>query len=201
MDKAYWEAYYEDASFKSTPTPFAQFLIDEYSLKGSIVDLGCGNGRDSVFFASKGLEVTGVDQCTQSIHRLHELYNSNIKFIVDNFTRLPENIKYRNIYSRFTFHSIDDESAQRTIQWAANTIQDGYFAIEVRSVKDDLYGIGKKTGKDTWFTDHSRRFVRLTEITDDLIHVGFRIVYSRESKGLAVYKEENPVIIRIIAQK
>ena len=200
MDKTYWEAYYAQASFKSTPSPFAKFLHDEYSLEGSIIDLGCGNGRDSVFFASKGLDVTGVDQCTHSIHRLHELHNSNIKFVIDNFTRLPENSKYNNIYSRFTFHSINEESAQRTIQWAAKNIQDGYFAIEVRSIKDDLCGVGKEIGKDIWFTDHSRRFVRLNEITDDLTNAGFKILFSRESNGLAIYKDENPVIIRIIAQ-
>ena len=201
MDKAYWEAYYEHASFKSKPSPFAQFLVDEYQPKGSIVDLGCGNGRDSVFFASKGLKVTGVDQCTHSIHKLHELYNSNINFKIDDFTRQNVTAKFDNIYSRFTFHSIDEESAQRTVQWAAKTLQGGYFAIEVRSVKDDLYGTGKQTGKDTWFTDHSRRFVRLNEITDDLTNAGFNIILSEESKGLAVYKEEDPVIIRIIAQQ
>lgn len=200
MDKAYWESYYAHVSFKSNPSDFAQFLFNEYSLKGSIIELGCGNGRDSIFFSSKGLEVIGVDQCTYSIHKLNELYNPKINFIVDDFTNLNNDIKAINIYSRFTFHSIDMESAQRTIKWAAKTIQGGYFAIEVRSVKDDLYGEGEKIGKDTWFTDHTRRFVRLNEIINDLKSVGFRILFSKESKGLAIYKDEDPVIIRIIAQ-
>lgn len=202
MDKNYWENYYEGATFESKPSPFALFFMQEYDPKGSFIELGCGNGRDSLFFALNGLDVLGVDQCSNAIGKLNILDNTNANFIAEDFTRLAKGKKYDIIYTRFTLHSVDKESADRTLAWASENIEEsGLLAIEVRSVLDELYGKGEMIAPDTWYTDHARRFVRLSEIKDVLEKLDLNIVHEEESKGLAVYKDEDPTVIRLICKK
>ena len=201
MDKEYWEKYYKEARLITAPSQFAVFVVENFSLSGNLIELGCGNGRDTAYFASHGLNVLGIDQCNNSVNRLNELNIVNAKFEKDDFTNLNSQRKFDNIYSRFTLHSVNVESERRTIKWAAKAINGGFFAIEVRSTKDDFFGKGKLIKKNTWFTDHARRFVDFKEIKDTLIKNGFSIIFEKESRGLAPYRNEDPVVIRIIAKK
>ena len=201
MDIEYWENYYKEKKMVTKPSSFAKFLTSNYKLDGNIIELGCGNGRDAVHFAKEGLDIVGVDQCQVAIDELNKMGIPNTKFILDDFTNLGFSKEYHNIYSRFTLHSIDSESELRTIKWASKVLNGGVFALEVRSVKDDLFGQGKRIAKNTWFTDHARRFIDFDEIKETLIKNSFSIVYEEEGRGLALYKNEDPVVIRIIARK
>lgn len=203
MDKNYWEEYYKNASFESKPSSFAVFLQENYNPSGSLIELGCGNGRDSMFFGKNDISVLGIDQCSSATNKLNSLNATNCQFLPRDFTNLDLDQKFNTIYSRFTLHSVDEASSIRTINWASKTLlKDGLFAIEVRSANDELFGVGKEIEKDTWFTDdHARRFVRIDEIKKTLLENGFSISYEKESKGLAVYKDKDPTIIRLVCTK
>ncbi|MBW2992014.1 class I SAM-dependent methyltransferase [Candidatus Woesearchaeota archaeon] len=45
---------------------FAEF-ISKKGVKGKVLDIGCGNGRHSVYFAKKGFEVYGIDVSKNAI--------------------------------------------------------------------------------------------------------------------------------------
>lgn len=202
--KAYWEDYYSRNKKPKNPSGFAEFVKPFLAEDKQLVELGCGNGRDSVYFASNHINVTGIDQCTNEIDFLNSEYEKvdNLNFKVDDMTNMKLDIQPDFIYSRFTIHSINEPGEKSLIEWAFRSIKErGLFFIEVRSVKDELFGQGKLIAKNTYFTDHSRRFVDNAEIIENLESRGFNILYNVESNGLAVYKTEDPVIIRIIAQK
>ena len=55
--------------------------------------------------------------------------------------------------------------------------------------------------ENAWFTDHYRRFINLEELINELEEIGFKILFQIESKGLAPYKDEDPVIIRAVCKK
>ncbi|UXX78352.1 methyltransferase domain-containing protein [Reichenbachiella carrageenanivorans] len=201
-DKEFWEDFYSNKKGTLEPSSFATYVFEEIKLSGNLVELGCGNGRDSIFFAEQGLEVFGMDQCQSTVSRLSELNKENTRFEVQDFTALGDLGKFDNVYSRFTLHSVSKEQASRTLNWAYGALNDGgKLCIEVRSVNDELCGQGTEVGKDAYVTDHYRRFVRMDEMLEELRGIGFQITYSIESKGLAVYKEEDPSIIRIVATK
>lgn len=202
MDKEYWENYYKNAKLVTEESPFAKFFVSNFKIEGTLIELGCGNGRDAAYFASKDIQVLGTDQCHSSIGRLNELNLPNAIFEVADFTNLSTEKQFDNIYSRFTLHSVEEDAQERVIAWASKAIRNGYFAIEVRSVKDSFCGQGELVGKNTWFKDnHSRRFVECSELHKSLVKHGFEIIYEIESNGLAVYKNEDPVVIRVIARK
>ncbi|WP_373016912.1 methyltransferase domain-containing protein [Thiomicrorhabdus sp.] len=49
--------------------------LDVKSLRPTAVDLGCGGGRDAVFLAKQGWQVTGIDQENRVIKRAKQLAN------------------------------------------------------------------------------------------------------------------------------
>jgi tellurite methyltransferase len=200
MDLEFWENYYKSADFVTKESPFAEFCISNFDIKGNLIELGCGNGRDAAFFASHGIDVIGIDQCHNAIERLNELRIPKAIFKVADFTNLLDTEQYDNIYSRFTLHSVEEEAQERVISWASKVLNNGFFGIEVRSVNDSLFGKGSPGGRNIWITDHARRFVEIKDLRNSLITNGFQIIYELESNGLAIYKNEDPVVIRIVAK-
>ncbi len=64
--------------FKHRPSPaaifFFEFLKSKGIKSGSLLDIGCGNGRDSVFFSKNGFEVHALD-----IHSVEGLERYGVK--------------------------------------------------------------------------------------------------------------------------
>src|SRR5215213_6367505 len=65
----YWDEYYAARStmVRRLPSQFAVFVAGELEGRHRIIELGCGNGRDSMFFASHGHEVVAVDASQAAI--------------------------------------------------------------------------------------------------------------------------------------
>lgn len=205
VEKEYWDWFYLSNELYYSST-FAEFCQEKFLKKNEkIIDLGCGTGRDSLFFFNKGHQVIGVDQSgsiISQLQRLHKDKHESLKFIETDFTNQTDDEKFDVVYSRLSFHCINSVSASRTLKWAYRNINDGgKFLVEVRSVKDDLYGKGKQVERDAFVTTHYRRFIRLDELLDELKDIGFKIKYSIEQKGLARFKDEDPIIIRTCAEK
>lgn len=76
----------------------------------------------------------------------------------------------------------------------------GFFFVEARSINDVLYNSGTKISRNENFTDHYRRYMDKDIFISKLQKLGLEIIYSIESNGLAVYKNEDPQIVRIISK-
>ncbi len=200
----YWENYYSKHPEPSNCSPFANFVTPFLQKGKRLIELGCGNARDSKHFAQYGTNVLAIDQCKKEIAFLSEKFKDikNLKFTAADMTNLTELEKSDYLYSRFTIHAIDRSGEERLIKWAASNLKaNGLFFVEVRSVKDELFGQGEALGDNAFFTDHYRRFIVLKELINQFSKNGLEVIYSLESKGLAPYKTQDPVVIRIIAQK
>jgi len=192
--KAYGESFYAKHRLNNAPSSFAVYVVGKYLKKGSeLLELGCGNGRDSVYFSSKGMQVTAVDQVQEEIDFLNDLNYENVEFISKDFTELESNKKYDYIYSRFSLHAIDRESEQKLLLLLPSLLlRNGLFLLEARSKKD--ISIKKEFGND-----HYRRYIDFIEIQEQLTSNNMKIIMAKEERGLAKYKKEDPWIIRIIA--
>ena len=201
---SYWENYYSKHREPADCSPFAEFITPFLKKGKRLIEFGCGNGRDSKHFAKQGINVLALDQCKKEIAFLSDKFKStkNLIFLAEDMTNLPDLENSDFLYSRFTINAIDRKGEEKLVKWAASNLKaNGLFFVEVRSVKDELYGIGEALGDNAYFTDHYRRFIILEELHQQFTSNGLDIIYSIESKGLAPYKTQDPVVIRLIAQK
>ena len=164
----------------------------------------------TVFFSKNDLNVIAVDQVNSEIEFLNDNYkNDNIDFLCDDFTNLENTnhdliicTDFDYVYSRFTFHSINARKEDRTLDWIEKNLKkDGWFMLEARSTKDPMFKQGKLISETENFTTHYRRYMDLESIINKLESRGFEICFKIEDKDLAVYKDDNPYVIRIIAKK
>jgi len=196
-DKNYWENFYKEHRNTSQPSSFAEYVKKKY-LKSvnSLLELGCGNGRDAFFFASElGVKVYAIDQVEEEIAYLKSISGENPNFIAGDFTNLSSYNKVDYIYSRFTLHSITKESEDLLFSQLNNQLnENGLLLIEARSKKDEKQSKFFKT-------KHFRRYLDFNSTIIKIENLGFEILEKVEAQDLAIYKNENPYVLRIIARK
>ncbi|AJI54045.1 class I SAM-dependent methyltransferase [Francisella philomiragia] len=199
-DEKYWNNFYITNKIDDKPSTFAQYVysrvIKKLGPNKNMLELGCGNGRDSLFFSSNNLYVDAIDYSKKIIDNLKLMNAKNVNFMFGDFTDLSrfKDNSYDFIYSRFTFHSIDIESERKVLKGIVRLIKPGgLFMLEARTKKDQE--LPKIFGKD-----HFRRYLDFLETKDKLQNLGFEILESIESQGLSPYKEEDPFLLRIIAK-
>lgn len=206
-DAKYWNDYYvKNGIGLDRPSQFAVDMLSYMQVGKSILDLGCGNGRDSIFFDENELIVTGIDASEEAIGMLNTYCNEkDILFICDDFvtSKALYQQQYDFCYSRFTLHAIDKAQELELLENVYAALKDGgRFFIEARSIHDDIYGKGTQIGQHEYiYNDHYRRFLVKEEIEDHLKDKGFEIEYIAESRGFAPTEDNDPVLIRIIARK
>ncbi len=209
-DKEYWTEYYAKNSKPTDASSFAEFILPKLTENKNLIELGCGNGRDSIYFAQNSINVIAIDQVQTEVDYLNEHHKEeNILFVCDDFTNLAntesEDIKNTNfdyVYSRFTFHSINERKEDRTLDWIeSNLCKGGCFLLEARSMNDPMFKQGRALSETENFTNHYRRYMDLAKIISKLESRNFEIVYKIEDNNLAVYKDDNPYVIRIVAKK
>lgn len=195
-EKEYWKNFYKEHRIGEIPSSFAEFVMKKFLKRDmSLLEMGCGNGRDAFYFASNGVRVTAYDLAEDEINYLTKVSKGNPEFRTGNFTELSLNETFDFVYSRFTFHSIDEESEDAAILSLPDLIKsNGIFLLEARSLKDEPL-------KKVFGTDHYRRYLDYGKTIQKIKNQGFEIIESAESQGLAIYKEEDPFVLRIIAQK
>jgi tellurite methyltransferase len=68
-EKSRWTTYYENTSGRP-PRPTLLFALDRFASPGFAVDLGCGDGRDTVELLRRCWSVLGIDSEKEAIERL-----------------------------------------------------------------------------------------------------------------------------------
>lgn len=206
--KKYWNNFYKNSGGRQHESAFARDILHKIDKSKMLIDMGCGNGIDSIFFAKNGIQVIAYDNSQyiiDSLSKRQKIFSKHINpiFVLEDFTLLtPIKEQVGSVYSRFAIHSVNKEGASRMLGWAYDAlVKNGLLFIEARSIKDDLYGQGETVEKDAFMTDHYRRFIKLDELKQELFSLGFSIETSVESRHLAIFNMEDPVVIRIIARK
>ncbi len=206
-DIEYWNTYYSTKKLGfENQSLFAEFVIQDLEAEKSLLELGCGNGRDSLYFAKNGIYVTAIDASDKAISLLNTHFRlRTAQFICGDFVESEEiyQKQYDYCYSRFTWHSITQEQETNLLYNLPRAIKsNGRLFIEARSIHDDIFGEGCNVGENAYiYNDHFRRFIDMHQLTEKLVRFGFSIKSAQEGRGFAPYKEEDPVLIRIEAIK
>ena len=151
---AYWNQYYKNRICTEEPSPFARYVATLVEPGRELVKLGCGNGRDAVFFACQELHITALDMSQEAISQLQSRNLPNAEFLCGDFVNSevhrPDSYDYA--YSRFTIHSINRNQEQKLLSKLFRGLRMGRkLFIEVRSVNVPLFGKGKQVERNAFF--------------------------------------------------
>ena len=92
-----------------TPSRFAHELIAFVPPGGRILDLGCGEGRDSVYFASCGFEVTGLDISDAGLEKAERLADERgvtVRWLCRSMLDVPVTGRFDLVYSCGAIHHV-----------------------------------------------------------------------------------------------
>ena len=201
----HWDEYYKKDNIPDYPSPFAEYVANKLSNQQTILEVGCGNGRDAKFLASQGHLVTGLDRSGEAIELCKKLYSvESLEFFFGTITDIEKinKKKYDLIYSRFVIHAMSLNEEIKTLNMSHKLLnKDGQFFVECRSINDPLSRKGDILSNTERIEGHYRRFIILEEFKQRLVQVGFKIIKTIESNGLAKFGKDDPVVIRIHAIK
>lgn len=208
-DREYWNHFYsniERTGKLAEPSQFATDIVKDLVPGNHLLELGCGNGRDSLFFLKKGLRVTALDASDIAVDFLNSLTldNDNALFVCDNFVKCQSlyQLKYDYIYSRFTLHAINEEQENELLANIHDALSlEGILYIEARTTKDEIYGKGKEVERNAYiYNGHYRRFINPIEFRVKLENLGFEILSIEERNGFSKTETSDPVLMRCIAK-
>lgn len=170
----------------------------------TLLDLGCGAGRDSLYFAQKGLKVTATDWSQSGLDQLRKLAEknkvANLEVIQQDISKLTFNPNsFDVIYAHLSLHYFDDETTKQICDKLYSVLKkDGLLFIKCKSTDDMLYGRGRKLEENMYkHRDHVRHFFNKEYMTALLAK--FQIIKVRRSSS--VYHSYKSSFIEAIAKK
>ncbi len=207
--KVYWASFYARKEFTGGSS-FFELVNARPDMPDAVVDIGCGDGRDSCAFGGAGRTVLGIDQSPIGVRRAAEHaeqsgLSDRVRFAecdvadVDEVGRLVDELVAGCdgpvlFYLRFFLHAVPEDVQERLLDAIRSHSRAGdLFAAEFRTDKDATRA--KAHGK------HYRRFQNAAEFKSSLTALGFEVLYDVEDTGLSPYGDEDPVLYRIIARR
>ena len=202
----YWDQYYRATSQKFIPSQFAAMTLSEMWDFDNFVDCGCGNGRDSIFFATHGKNVLSIDSSNAAIEQAFmEARRRNLTTVQVqqlDFSSLTENClkKYEAmlercvVYARFFLHSLDEQTERRFFdQMASNIGKGSMICAEFRTKIDSQ--LPKKA------PPHFRRYIDPYDLLQKTNPSTLRLKYMNVGFGLAKFHEEDAHVARVYLEK
>lgn len=202
---AYWNNYYNRGTNRAIPSQFAAFVLSEFNDRTHYLDCGCGNGRDTFFFAEHGKHAIGVDASDVAIELNNQAAGNasdlNLRFQqldfgqpdqLDAFARSYQPPSADSVvYARFFLHAINETLEDNFFTFASKIIgEQGVLCVEYRTVKDQQ--LTKVT------ESHYRRFIEPNTMIEKLSFLGLHAQYSVEGFGYAKYRADDAYVARMV---
>jgi tellurite methyltransferase len=211
MEDFFWNKHYQTFRLQEASN-FAKYCLDyQLDKNDTLIELGCGNGRDGLLIGKHVSRYIGIDCCKEAItvfeKSIEELATDNVNnieafqedFTNINFNLISNKCKRVAIYSRFTLHSINYNESDRLFNNISQINLPWIMMLEVRTIFDPLYGDGKNLGLHEFKTDHYRRFIDPDVFISDVAKK-FSVLYFEVGTGFAPYEGNEPLILRAVIQ-
>ncbi|MGQ0463765.1 MAG: methyltransferase domain-containing protein [Sporichthyaceae bacterium] len=211
VEEIYWANFYAKVEYTSGST-FQEWVNGREGMTEHVVDIGCGDGRDSYAFGQAGRHVTGLDRSHIGVRhadkKAHDMgMYPRVQFQAcdvgeaDPLRGVLAGATERagaapiTFYARFFLHSIPEDVQETLMTTVASVARSGdKFAAEFRTTADaELAKV---------HTKHYRRFQDGWAFGTALRErYGFDVEFEVEDTGFSPYKDEDPVLYRVVATK
>lgn len=196
----YWKKFYKskkNLNKLNFPSQFSIFTLSEKQNENAVIEIGCGNGRDSLFFSKYFKNIYAFDKCDNIIKHNSNTYKKikNLNFfeydINDDFNFFKLNKIKKLLYARFFLHSLKDNEILKFINLSSKLLnKNEKVFLEYRVIED-------KNNKKV-FRNHFRNYLNQKKIKKLFEKNLFKLSYSITGNGFAKYQVEDPLIARQI---
>tara|TARA_B100000787_G_scaffold162421_1_gene143127 strand:+ start:348 stop:980 length:633 start_codon:yes stop_codon:yes gene_type:complete len=199
----YWNKFYKKKSIIKEST-FAKFTHKKIINKNArILDIGCGNGRDSYFFNKKGFEVTGIDISQKAIEKSSKNKIKNLSFKKFDIGKDKIKDKFDVIYCRFFVHTVDELLESKLIKLIKDSKNKGTMVFfEFRNFKDKIFGTFKAKDHNKvieFEKGHFRRIIDPKIFKEKFLSkTKSKLIYQKNGINLSIVKKDNPNLSRMI---
>lgn len=206
-ERDHWATLYYGPSSKPVPTdpsPFAHWVAERDDAHRRLVDLGCGNGRDLLWFAGNGREVEGVEFVTAAVRMTRNAAER---------ARLDVPVRQLNLYD-----------LRHTLALGARLAASGPHSLYARMLVETLRPDGReylwrlasmalRDGSGRMYLEfridpqearHSQRLRRVTaprRIARELADHGLQVLDRVEGRGMARHEQEDPLVCRMVVAR
>jgi len=192
INKEYWDNFYNKNKVTTIESNFAKYVltyINDNNIDGKLIDIACGNGRDSIFFYNNKIDTTGIDLSI-------EIDNSPFNFKKGNLLDFDYS-DYDLFYLRFVVHALKEEEFDILINKLSCLSNKLLVFIETRSSKD----ITDEDKSETFFKssigEEHFRLLYSKKYLDNKLSKKFNILESSEGK-YSKFGSDDPYCIRYI---
>ena len=204
----FWDTHYQ--KFQITePSSFARYCVDRWITKNDlVVEIGCGNGRDGALLIKNCNQYIGIDTSSKALDQFSlrldaSAPSSLVKLLCMNISDFNfRDVSCKSggrvvIFSRFSLHSLDEETERHVFSEFVGLPGNSIFALEARTIFDPLNGVGTNVAKNAFVTDHYRRFVDPRDYLS-LVMENADLEYFALSNGCAMTETEDPIVLRAV---
>lgn len=162
-----WDAVYRASAGEfqeKEPSSFAREVVARFPPRASVLELGCGRGRDARFFAAAGHRVIASDFSHEALARNHQQSGDvpGLSFVVADTSRpLPfADQRFGTVYASLSLHYFRHDVTQGVFAEIARVlVPEGLLCFVCKSTADPLYGEGERVEEDMFVREgHVRHF-------------------------------------------
>ena len=134
-----WEIVGDDNEYWNSPAPEVYYLAEDWKGKGfkSILDVGCGFGRNCIYLAKQGFELSGFDLSEYGVDQtLKKANEQNVKlnkFVVSDMLNMPfENNSFDALLAMNVISHTDFEGFKKILGEIRRVLKSGgeaYFTL------------------------------------------------------------------------
>lgn len=198
--RSYWDQFYKNQRGElGFPSQFALMVLSAIPDRNTLIELGCGNGRDFRFLRHHFNNAVAIDRSVSAISYCRE-NDPEANYVCGEINHLEivlensPNIDPVLIYGRFFLHAVSEDTQNEflsILENCQNKRRRIYLALEYRAEQD--------FNTEKIFGNHERRFINHEKLLTCLTNSGLKITHQALGRGYATFKHEDPVIGRVIA--
>lgn len=206
-----WDTWHEQVHSPDAEPVHREF-VDAFLAElphdaGPLLELGCGQGHDALYVASRGYFLHALDFSSVAIERatrnLRAHPGSDVDFRQHDIAEaLPfADGSFDGIFSYLSLHYFDDSTTRSVFRELYRVARSGgVLAFCVKSVRDPLFGQGTLLGPDMYsLNGHVRHFFD-PRYAIGLLD-GWELVHIEERHGRYLDAATRSVLLQVIARK
>lgn len=204
----HWAEFYRGRSaavVPEEPSAFARWTLAREGAPRRILELGCGTGRDALWFARSRCRVRAVDfvgTAAAAVDRRARTDGLPLRAARMNIADLRDSLTYgaavahgfkpQVVYARFLLDAIRPAARGNVWRLARQALRatGGRLYLEFRVAPTARYLAGR----------HWRTFTDPATVVRELEPYGFEIEHTEQAHGLAVLSDEDPLVGRVVGR-